>query len=68
MAKYDNAYIERLNHRLGEMETRLKIATEYVCNYKALGHYDPDPGVLRLILGIPVTVEDKEPEVPVEKL
>lgn len=68
MAKYDNSYIEQLNNQLGELETRLLIARTYVAHYKDMGHYSPEPGVLRLILGLPVTVEDKEPEVPVEKL
>lgn len=65
MAKYDNSYIEMLNSNLSEEETRLSILRMYTANFKALGHYSPEPGILRLILGMQIA--DTEPEIPVAK-
>lgn len=59
MAKYENNYIEKLNRQLAEAQTRLEILTEYVQNYDGMGHYNPEPKVIKLILGIPVA-EKKE--------
>lgn len=60
MAKYDNAYIEKLNRQLAEAHTRLEILTEYTTHYKDIGHYDIEEGVIRLVLGIPFATEKQE--------
>lgn len=60
MAKYDNNYIEQLNRQLAEAQTRLEILTEYTAHWQDMGHYSPEPKVLKLILGIPLTEEKGE--------
>lgn len=60
MAKYDNAYIEKLNRQLAEAHTRLEILTEYTTRYKDIGHYNIEEGVIRLVLGIPFATEKQE--------
>lgn len=65
MAKYENNYIESLNRVVAAGETRLSILRDYIRNYKALGHYNPETGVIALVLGMPI--EDTEPNVPVAK-
>lgn len=59
MAKYENTYIEKLNRELQDTKTRLEILTEYTMHWQDMGHYSPEPKVLRLILGIPIA-EEKE--------
>lgn len=60
MAKYENNYIESLNRQLAEAQTRLEILTEYTMHWQDMGHYSPEPKVLKLILGIPLTEEKEE--------
>lgn len=62
--KYENNYIENLNRRLQDAETRLAIMKEYVTHYKEVGHYHPEEGVMFMILGVH---PEKDPEVPVAK-
>lgn len=62
MAKYENNYIETLNRRLQDADTRLEILTEYVSCHKEIGHYSLDEGVVKLIIGMPVVPEVKMEE------
>lgn len=59
MAKYENNYIETLNRRLQDTETRLEILTEYLTYHYEIGHYKLDEGVVKLIIGMPVVPDVK---------